>query len=1415
VPRAKVVVDIVTKGGGNKERETLRGLTTGSIKMTSHGRDRLRCVVVGDSFPCWLPHCGALGLDVVRVCLRSDAFIKIVEKLVSETCVIEVGEVPTSFPLVSVVLVDGPATTRILMGASQSQAKLVLSTTGLRRAAHGWLARMHSLSHQLLGGVTAKIQHLVVHLPAESPLGAFEPRIEGSPGRDASTVLMVNEYCHLLRRIPEPLEVFPLRCLNLGSDEWPVYHGAGLLPASLDRRTWVLTRCARAEATGKWGKRRINQLEVLLANDYPEDVAKALVEEVGATDAFVNSCPAVGCFLSGAQPWLATLVNEGGVDIESKGVGDEVDSRTKKRRMPKEMRLEADRSKKLFRPSSDQSPLATIEEEETGSLIGSVETVVDDEVKGVGDEEQQDLGSRAMKRTRKEEVLFNSSKEVLDKPSDLEDISDEFTGNGYLRHKGSSHAKRSQKSVDGEGSARLWVPKDLSKGPSHIDSELTDGLRLQNATPMKSITASRATTDAAKAIREQKAVKADDAEVPEHLWEEHLFGDSGWADKWLDDKKSFTKACKFLKSRMLLWWKKTVTRSLNNWIDCRYPHIREDFYESGQVVKLEREKYKWKKYKKSTPHYTWTKKGRATYTKWCHVRMAESCVDLVPGSDAVARAADSTWFEWDDGSRPFHWRWPGFYQRVIRDGLKVHFCSVKPRYKKSQKGTKDAAMRAKMIKKLKKVRTRRYIAPGFVTSLTSFFAVPKGEDDIRMVYDASVSGLNDSIWVPRFPLPTIQTHLRSVQEGTWMADLDIGEMFLNFVLHSDLRHLSGVDLTEYTQDVDELGHVLWEVWQRCAMGLKPSPFQAVQAMMVAEETIRGDPKDPKNPYRWDAVRMNLPGQTDYDPTLPWVSKIRLGDKCIACDVVIFVDDLRVTGPTKNEAWQAAQRAAALLNHLGIQDAPRKRRDGSQAPGAWSGCVLRTDRDGVFVYVSQEKWDKTKRLLDEVMDLITTDPTKIPRKRLEQIRGFLQYVTRTYTGMNPYLIGFHLTIDGWREDRDEDGWRQRPSSKGSPGDGGVSDEIAAMAVHMAGDEEPPVSDDPEAPEFVSAVPRFVHDIEAMMELTRSATPTLRRVRCSKRGHAFYGFYDASGRGFGATMQIGEDLIYEYGQWSSEVSEGSSSNWRELGNLVMSLENQVKQNGLRDCELFLFTDNTTAEAAFWKGCSKSPKLFELVLRLKKLEVAADLIIHVVHVAGKRMIAQGTDGLSRGDKSTGVMQRISMEQFVPLHLSALVRSSVLRPWIEAATKGLEPIFLEPEDWFTTGHGLGTFVWHPAPAAADVVVEQLGKARHKRPSSMHLIVVPRLMTGRWRRHMTRECDCYFRIPIGSTLWGKIQYEPVLIFVCLPFMVHRPNFSAKHKLLEDFRRVMLHEDLWKVSDERGGTFLRKFLQQARSLCAV
>lgn len=62
-------------------------------------------------------------------------------------------------------------------------------------------------------------------------------------------------------------------------------------------------------------------------------------------------------------------------------------------------------------------------------------------------------------------------------------------------------------------------------------------------------------------------------------------------------------------------------------------------------------------------------------------------------------------------------------------------------------------------KKIERVRRLRYMCPGAVHSLTSFFAVPKGEQNIRMVYDEMKSGLNDSLWAPWFALPTIEGHL--------------------------------------------------------------------------------------------------------------------------------------------------------------------------------------------------------------------------------------------------------------------------------------------------------------------------------------------------------------------------------------------------------------------------------------------------------------------------------------------------------------------------------------------------------------------------------------------------------------------------------------------------------------------------------
>ena len=587
------------------------------------------------------------------------------------------------------------------------------------------------------------------------------------------------------------------------------------------------------------------------------------------------------------------------------------------------------------------------------------------------------------------------------------------------------------------------------------------------------------------------------------------------------------------------------------------------------------------------------------------------------------------------------------------------------------------------------------------------------------------------------------------------------------------------------------------------MGLTSSPYQCVQAMAFAEEVIRGDRRDTNNIYHWSTVRMNLPGSPNYKPGLTWVSKIRGTDGKLACDLFIYVDDLRPTGNSKLESWRAGRRAASISNHLGIQDASRKRRDGKQASGAWAGAIIKTGPEGVFVLVAKDKWVKMQKYLLEVQQMIVQQPQQMDRKRLEVIRGFLNYIAQTYRCMASYLIGFHMTIDGWRRGRDGEGWRIGGS----------------QAAYFGNQDEGYLTDvEPErAPKTVAAVPRLKHDVEALQSLCSDEEPTLKRVRVRRTGRVYYGFGDASKAGFGATIEIDGEIHYTYGQWSTEASESMSSNWRELCNLVDSLEAICMEHEVSGCEIFIFTDNSTAESAYWKGTSTSRHLFDLILRLKKLEMEHDLLLHVVHVSGRRMIIQGTDGISRGDHSEGVMRGVSMAKFIPIHLSVFDREPKLKTKFQWSMGSLKHTILTPEGWFDAGHqeSPGNYIWAPAPAAADVVMEEVGRSRLKRPQCFHIVVVPRLMTGRWRRLMGRATDFYFVLNWEDSWPLSTNFEPLLVFICLPYRSHSPNFPARRKILDTLRRTMLQDQVPPIPEKRKWDILRKLWCEARSLCPL
>eukprot|EP00804_Cyclotella_cryptica_P022763 CCRYP_004986-RA/>CCRYP_004986-RA protein AED:0.37 eAED:0.37 QI:0/0/0/1/0/0/2/0/452 len=353
-------------------------------------------------------------------------------------------------------------------------------------------------------------------------------------------------------------------------------------------------------------------------------------------------------------------------------------------------------------------------------------------------------------------------------------------------------------------------------------------------------------------------------------------------------------------------------------------------------------------------------------------------------------------------------------------------------------------------------------------------------------------------------------------------------------------------------------------------------------------------------------------------------------------------------------------------------------------------------------------------------------------------------------------------------------------------------------------------------FTQPAPRLIDDLKALIKLTSAALPPLRIVHPHHVAHVFYGFGDTSGKGKGSTKQSfktiqhssGElgpsgEVKFRVGMWNASV-ENKSSNYRELRNLVEDLEAEAALGGLADTEMFLFTDNSTAESAYYKGSSSSKKLHALILRLHKLSLDYSLILHVVHVSGTRMIAQGTDGCSRGVLLEGVKAGQGMLSFVDLDKTAVERSPELLPWIQSWCGKRDINSRTLEQWFMEGHGIvgghldkhgvwrpdhepsgNTHLWAPQPAVADAVLEETLKARHKRTDTTHTIVIPRLMAPHWRRLFHKAVDLSFVVEPGISFWPSDMFEPLFIGVILPFIPHRPWSLKRAPLMVELGRQL------------------------------
>jgi hypothetical protein len=201
--------------------------------------------------------------------------------------------------------------------------------------------------------------------------------------------------------------------------------------------------------------------------------------------------------------------------------------------------------------------------------------------------------------------------------------------------------------------------------------------------------------------------------------------------------------------------------------------------------------------------------------------------------------------------------------------------------------------------------------------------------------------------------------------------------------------------------------------------------------------------------------------------------------------------------------------ASLANYLGLQDAARKCRDPSRSLGPRTGSIVCMDGGLVEVSMSQECWDKAKRMIFWIRDAVRESDT-IDFKPLESYRGFLICISRTYPAITPYLKVIHLTLDSWRPWKDDDAWKL-PLSE------------IKIALALKDTNNIPTNEMHDKPPLkVKVAPRLHDDTQAFVHLFSDEEPPKRTIRPNKCAEAMYMFGDASGSGFGSSLMIEHEI-----------------------------------------------------------------------------------------------------------------------------------------------------------------------------------------------------------------------------------------------------------------------------------------------------
>ena len=162
--------------------------------------------------------------------------------------------------------------------------------------------------------------------------------------------------------------------------------------------------------------------------------------------------------------------------------------------------------------------------------------------------------------------------------------------------------------------------------------------------------------------------------------------------------------------------------------------------------------------------------------------------------------------------------------------------------------------------------------------------------------------------------------------------------------------------------------------------------------------------------------------------------------------------------------------------------------------------------------------------------------------------------------------------------------------------------------------------------------------------------------------------------------------------------------------------------------------------------------------------------------------------------------------LGCNGAVHSCVESWWLSE----LKLVKLTPDGWYDRVFDEGYFLWVPSPAAPDAAVEQLCRNYQLHEGNLHIVIVPRLFTSRWRKQLGKVADLLVTIPFNDSFWPKSQHEPLILAIVFLFHSTKPWKLRGTTLLVDCEGEL--QEVWEKNISLGGDILRKLLLSKRTL---